>query len=83
MTPRLDDERGGHIALSHPEAARICKALKAGGVVPDFRAPNIIRLAPVALYTTFADVLQTVSVLERIMGEELYKNYSNERNVVA
>lgn len=83
VTPRPDNERGGHIALSHPEAARICKALKDEGVVPDFRAPNIIRLAPVALYTSFEDVEQTVETLKKIMAEELYKNYSNERNVVA
>ncbi|HSJ38804.1 MAG TPA: kynureninase [Planococcus sp. (in: firmicutes)] len=83
VTPQQDGERGGHIALSHPEAARICKALKDGGVVPDFRAPNIIRLAPVALYTSFEDVERTVEILQTIMDEELYKNYSNERNVVA
>lgn len=83
VTPRADAERGGHIALAHPEAARICKALKDKGVVPDFRAPNIIRLAPVALYTSFGDVEQTVKLLQAIMREELYKNYSNKRNVVA
>lgn len=83
VTPRNDEGRGGHIALSHPEAARICKALKDEGVVPDFRAPNIIRLAPVALYTSFKDVDQTVEILKKIMDEELYRNYSNERNVVA
>lgn len=83
VTPRQDDERGGHIALAHPEAARICKALKDEGVVPDFRAPNIIRLAPVALYTSFEDVERTVEILKTIMAEELYRNYSNERNVVA
>lgn len=83
VTPENDSERGGHIALSHPEAARICKALKDRGVVPDFRAPNIVRLAPVALYTSFVDVEQTVEILKIIMDEELYKQYSNERNVVA
>ncbi|GAE36516.1 kynureninase [Halalkalibacter akibai] len=36
-TPSLANERGGHISLSHPEAARICKALKAEGVISDFR----------------------------------------------
>ncbi|WP_203334901.1 kynureninase [Planococcus beigongshangi] len=83
VTPQADAERGGHIALAHPEAARICKALKDQGVVPDFRAPNMIRLAPVALYTSFSDVEQTVEILQTIMAEELYKNYSNKRNVVA
>ncbi|CEG23512.1 Kynureninase [Planococcus massiliensis] len=83
VTPAGDKERGGHIALAHPEAARICKALKEEGVVPDFRAPDIIRLAPVALYISFEDVEEMVARLEKIMKQELYKNYSNERNVVA
>ncbi|MDN7247350.1 kynureninase [Planococcus shenhongbingii] len=83
VTPDKDEERGGHIALVHEEAARICKALKEAGVVPDFRAPNIIRLAPVALYTSFEDVEKMVSRLKMIMDRELYKNYTNERNVVA
>ena len=53
--PRADAERGGHVALAHPEAWRICQALKAVGVVPDFRRPDIIRLAPAPLFNSFAD----------------------------
>lgn len=83
VTPERDEERGGHIALAHKEAARICKALKEAGVVPDFRAPNIIRLAPVALYTSVEDVEEMVKRLKKVMVEELYKNHTNERNVVA
>jgi kynureninase len=48
--PRETEKRGGHILLVHDEAARICKALKVQQVIPDFRSPNGIRLAPVALY---------------------------------
>ena len=83
ITPSEDKARGGHIALAHPEAARICKALKEAGIIPDFRSPNIIRLAPIAFYTSFSDVEETVRVMKQIMEKELYKNYSNERNVVA
>lgn len=80
----LDDEtRGGHIYLEHSEAARICKALKAQGVIPDFRKPNGIRLAPVALYNSFEDVFRTVQILKAIMTEETYKQYENTRDVVA
>lgn len=83
VTPKRDEERGGHIALAHPEAARICKALKKAGIVPDFRAPDIIRLAPIAFYTSFEDVENVVKALEDIIGNERYKEFSNERNVVA
>jgi kynureninase len=81
--PTDDARRGGHVYLEHAEAARICKALKAEGVIPDFRKPNGIRLAPVALYNTFEDVWQTVQILKQIMKEERHKKFHNEREVVA
>lgn len=81
--PREEESRGGHVFLVHQEAARICKALKANGVIPDFRAPNGIRLAPVALYNTFEEIWQTIHILKMIMKEEQYKAFSNERDVVA
>ena len=78
-----DESRGGHIYLVHEEAARICKALKHEGVIPDFRAPNGIRLAPVALYSSFLDVWETVQRLKTIMHEGKYKKFENERDVIA
>ncbi|WP_407272695.1 kynureninase [Radiobacillus sp. PE A8.2] len=77
------ERRGAHILLNHKEAARICKALKAGNVIPDFRSPNSIRLAPVALYNTFTEVYETVHKLKKIMEEKTYKTFPNERGVVA
>ena len=81
--PLDHDRRGGHIYLVHEEAARICKALKEHQVIPDFRSPNGIRLAPVALYNSFQDVWETVQILKEIMQEELYKKYENKRDVIA
>lgn len=82
-TPRADERRGGHVALEHEEAARICEALKENGVVPDFRAPNVIRLAPVALYTSYTDVWRMVRILAKIMAEKQYAKYENRRGVGA
>ncbi|MDS9471926.1 kynureninase [Sporosarcina pasteurii] len=79
----MDETRGGHILLEHQEAARICKALKAEGVIPDFRAPNGVRLAPVALYNTFEDVWKTVQILKQIVDEKRYERFENKRGVVA
>ena len=81
--PRETEKRGGHIFLVHDEAARICKALKVQQVIPDFRSPNGIRLAPVALYNSYEDVWKTVQILKLIMKEELYKKYENKRDVIA
>lgn len=82
-SPQEHDKRGAHLYIEHPEAARICKALKDAKVIPDFRAPQGIRLAPVALYNSFEDVWSTVQILKNIMEEERYQKYSNERHIIA
>jgi kynureninase len=55
-TPRDPTRRGSHVALSHPDAYRISRALLACGVVPDFRAPDRLRLGPAPVATRFVDV---------------------------
>ncbi len=77
-TPREDKRRGGHLALRHPEARRICQALKAAGVLPDFRAPDVIRLTPAALYTSLADCDAVADRLARIMNERAYERFPAE-----
>lgn len=81
--PQEDERRGGHVSLEHEEAVRICKALKEAGIIPDFRAPNIIRLAPVAFYTTYTEVWESVQILKTIMQEKSYEKFENKRGVVA
>ncbi|MCR8644035.1 kynureninase [Paenibacillus sp. N1-5-1-14] len=83
MNPTEDPRRGGHISLHHEEAVRICKALKDNNIIPDYRAPNIVRLAPVALYVTYEDVWKTVQVLKAIITEKQYEKYDSQRGVVA
>jgi kynureninase len=71
-TPREAQRRGGHVAVEHPQAIRISQALRAHGVVSDFRPPDVIRLAPVALYTSYADVHRTVEALRDIVASGAY-----------
>ena len=57
-SPRGARARGGHVALRHPDAWRITRALiERAGVIPDFRQPDLIRFAFPALYTRFVDVV--------------------------
>ena len=81
--PRQDHRRGGHVALEHKDAIRINSALKACGVVPDFRYPNVIRLAPIALYTSFSDVYQVVEIIGDIMANRKYESFEGKRGLVA
>jgi len=65
-SPRDPAARGSHVALRHPEAWPICRALiERAGVVPDFRGPDIIRLGVAPLYTRFTDVWDA---LDRLRG---------------
>lgn len=82
-TPREHARRGGHVAVEHSHGPQIARALKARGVVPDFRPPNVIRLAPVPLYTTFTDVWETVRHLREIVESGEYQQLSESREVVA
>ncbi|WP_245808350.1 kynureninase [Deinococcus hopiensis] len=67
VTPHDPACRGGHVALAHPEAQALSVALRARGIVPDFRQPDILRLAPVALYNTEAEVEETVGALRELL----------------
>ncbi len=67
VTPRAPERRGGHVALAHPEALRLSLALRRRGVIPDFRPPDLLRLAPVALYNTEADVDRAVATLRELL----------------
>ncbi|CAK1542413.1 unnamed protein product [Leptosia nina] len=80
--PREDSKERGHVCLEHGEGYRISLALKARGVVPDFRDPNVIRLAPTAFYTSYEDVYKMVDILIDIVTNETYKEFSVKRNLV-
>ncbi len=82
-TPREAKRRGGHVALEHDDAVRINEALKARGVISDFRFPNIIRLAPIALYTSFYDVWKVAQIIKEIMDNKEYETYAKKRGIVA
>jgi len=82
-SPRESSRRGGHVALIHEEAVRINEALKDEGIVPDFRNPNVIRIAPVPLYISYEEVFDVVMALKRIMENKTYEKYDKKRSVVA
>ena len=81
-TPREAERRGGHVALLRPDAAAISRALRQANVVPDYRPPNIIRLAPAPLYNSFADCLEAVRRLKQIMESKSYADDAPERGLV-
>jgi len=81
-SPLEEKRRGGHVAVEHDDAGRINKALKNRGIIPDFRFPNIIRFAPIALYNTFNDVWQVVHALRDIIDKKEHESFRYERDAV-
>ncbi|KAH9901061.1 kynureninase [Cubamyces lactineus] len=74
ITPEDPEQRGAQLSLvflptGRGVMPRVLKGLEARGVVGDSRKPDVIRLAPVALYNTFEDVERAVRVLEEVLEE--------------
>ncbi len=79
-------QRGSHVSLRHPEAYRICRALINPQpddtnlkVIPDFRAPDNIRLGIAPLYTTYSDIHRALNRIKTILEKGLYQEYSTEQ----
>jgi kynureninase len=83
ITPRDPNARGSHVTLAHPEAWRINQALiQEEKLIPDFRAPDGLRIGFVPLYNTFAEVEEAVLRIARVMETRAYERYGAERPAV-
>ena len=77
ITPADSARRGGHISLQHPDARLISLAFNDRGVVVDHRPPDIVRMSPSALYTSFQDVYSALEILKVILDEGNFEKYDN------
>jgi kynureninase len=66
-SPRPAARRGAHVAVRHPDARRLTAGLIDAGVIPDFRAPDSIRLGLSPLTTSFGDVARGIAALQRLL----------------
>jgi len=66
ITPREPASRGCQLSLLvRDRAEELVAALKAEGIICDFRKPNVIRAAPVPFYNTFHECWTFAQVLAR------------------
>lgn len=63
VTPSDVHQRGSQLSLKVAGASGLAKVLAEKGVICDFREPDVLRVAPVALYNRFEDVYRFVKEL--------------------
>jgi kynureninase len=68
-SPRSADRRGSQVSFRHPQADRIMEVLAAGGVIGDFRPPDLCRFGFGALFLTYAQVLDAAGRVAEAAGQ--------------
>jgi len=68
ITPKENKYRGAQLSIvAHGFGKDLFKKLIENGVIPDWREPNVIRLAPVPLYNSFEDMHRFVAILRTLI----------------
>ena len=75
-SPREPERRGSQVSFRHPEAYAVSKALRAAGVVTDFRSPDILRFGIAPLYIRHVDVWDAVDALAQVMATEGWRPHA-------
>jgi kynureninase len=83
-TPRQPEIRGSHVSLRHADAYRINRAMIESPppdvkVIPDFRAPDNIRMGIAPLYTKFTEIYLALDRMRTIVKDRIYEQFSSER----
>ncbi|MGM9473672.1 kynureninase [Pseudarthrobacter sp. YS3] len=66
-SPREPERRGSHITLDHPAFRNVTAALWEQDVIPDFRAPQGIRIGLSPLSTSFAELYRGMAAVRDLL----------------
>jgi kynureninase len=69
-SPRDSARRGAHVSLRRADARELTRQMIATGIVPDFRAPDSIRLGLSPLTTTFEEVHRGIERIAELAREQ-------------
>lgn len=70
ITPRDPRQRGAQLSvrLLADDASSVCRDLRRRGVIADARNPDVVRLAPVPMYSTFHDCWRAATALAQVVA---------------
>ena len=68
-SPRDPVERGSHVTITHPEFREVTERLWVGGVIPDFRAPDGLRIGLSPLSTSFTELDRGIAAIREALLE--------------
>lgn len=66
-TPREPARRGSHVTIEHPAFKHLTAELWRGGVIPDFRAPQGMRLGLSPLSTSHVELWNGLEAVKRLL----------------
>ncbi|NKQ59183.1 kynureninase [Amycolatopsis sp. K13G38] len=70
LTPREPEHRGCQLSLRVPDADEVSRRLRFDhGVYTDARKPDVVRIAPVPLYSTYHDCWRAANAVATVIGE--------------
>jgi len=70
ITPRNPKERGTQLSIAVKNAdKKLFDKITEAGVIADWREPDVIRVAPIALYNSYEDVWRFVEILKKEIKE--------------
>jgi kynureninase len=73
-TARNPDRRGSHVAVTHPDAWRLCRALaERCQVITDYRRPDVIRFGLSPLTTRFTELWDGLDRLRQAFIDGLHE----------
>lgn len=82
-SPMDPERRGSHVAISHEMAWPITRAMiERANVIPDFRAPDSIRLGLSPLYTSFVDLHTAVQRIAAIVKSKVHTDFVDDTATV-
>ncbi|MEW6336020.1 MAG: kynureninase [Acidobacteriota bacterium] len=73
VSPRDPERRGSQVSIRHAEGYALTQALIARGVIPDFRAPDLIRFGFAPAYLRHVDVFDAVAALSEVVWTEAWR----------